>query len=274
MYKNDSLMDENQIIAYLNGQLSPEEELAFEAQMNANPALKKEVSTHESIIKALRHKEYNNFLSKVKAFEKTLPRIEEKEEAVSVINAEPTEKPGIIRRLVPWIAVAASIVLIFFAGNYFLSNDAEVIYTQAYQEAEYIKLQSNDEEVRNYNVGIDHFADGEYNQAITLFSSISDTSSLYLNAQYLLSHCYFKNKDYKKALQYLQKVEGKKAQITLLTTENEEYRKIDKQDVEWNKMLFLGGARQNNAAKKLLEKMVVDKNHYYHNKATLLKSKL
>lgn len=271
MYKNDILMDENQIIAYLNGQLLPEEERAFEAQMQADSALEKEVRIQESIIKALRHKEYNHFLSKVKDFEQTLPRIAEKEVSVPLITPKPIRKPGTIRRLVPWMAAAASVALLLIVGSYFLQPADNEKFRTYYTTPVFVKMASGEDDIANFNRGINFLNNDSVAQAITALQLIQSDSELFLGSRYILAHCYFRLSNYKVALKYIKEIEGKVTQLKLLFGD---YKEVDQKEVEWFKSLCLLGDKQNRAARQIIDKIATDNTHPYHGEALKLRAQL
>lgn len=262
-------MDENRITAYLNGALARNEELDFEALMQEDPILKEKVQRQEQILKALEYESYSHFLEKVKTFETTLPEINKR--------APPPVLVPLVRRLSPVLIAAASIILLIGIGFYYILPKIKTINASEkvlnyYSKPAFVGLAAMDDDVANFNNGIVQFDSSHFETAINFLQNIKSESKLFLRTQYILAHCYFNLKKYDNALKHLKLLEGNEEKLSLLF--GEDFRRIDKQEIDWFKTLCLFGNQQKIESLLLLNKISSDPKNRYYEKAVTLKKEI
>lgn len=262
-------MDENKITAYLNGELSRNEAHDFEAQMQENSVLKEKVQKQEQILKALEYESYHHFLRKVKDFEATLPGISK--------QVPPPVIVPLVRRLRPMLIAAASIILIiiivlkYFLPNHEIPNNSKIAQ-RFYEHPSFIGIASDGSDIANFNSGIAEFDSSHFEKAITYLSNINNQSDIYLRTQYVLAHCYFNLKQYQKAIQHINALKGKEDSLQLFF--GNDYQRVDKQEIEWFKVICLLLNKQITDASDMIKMIIKNPDHKYFKQAILLQKEI
>lgn len=195
---------------YLNQELSPEEMAAFRTEMEANPELAQEVKFQQFEEGALDWLVEKNLRDKVTNYRKAFL---EKETPVLEVAKETTPAPSRSNSL--WIiGIAASVALIigFFTlmpGNAgpTVEQIADGLYADyPFSSANRMKsgnvTSSEDKGTLEQNIAA--LEQGQFETAVSYFSTITPEDDNYLTAQYFLGHTYFKQADYAAAKQQFQ----------------------------------------------------------------------
>jgi TolA-binding protein len=215
---DESLHNNETIINYLDGLMNPQEKVAFEKQLEQDPALKEQVESARVAIEAVKQSATRE---KVGALH---------QEMMQEINVQkrPARVIGINRTMRRVIATAA--VLLLFIGiqtfRHFnnspgkLYNEAFVDYTlsaergagdSANQLESYYRNQAYNEVIKNgvhaslspkdsFLTAISFLKTGNTSSAISWLERVPSNSSYAKDAQFYLSLAYLKNRNYQKVV--------------------------------------------------------------------------
>ena len=241
---------------YLAQEMSEEERSQFEEEIRNNASLKqdllKTILANEAIGLSIED-DIRAKLDKIKA-----------EEMSKEDGAQNQPK---VRKLFSPIRLAAGIALLIAAGWIFTSigNSSDYQLTkQFYANATVGTLKGSDDPSPELQSGLQALIkDRDYTKAIAEFEKIKSDNENYPSAQYYLGHAFLLDGQGPKALPIFDAVlEG-----PLVASF------IDKEEVEWNRVLALMGGDEEkfNAA---LASILANNNHSYHDEASGLKSKM
>ena len=230
---NSTHNNSENLVRYLDGELSGSEKIAVEQQLADDAVLKQEydnlLATRESI-------RYYGLQQKVAGIHQQM---------MGEFQA-PVKKINSTRKIIRYsIAVAASLMLLiggYIAYNFFTLSPNKV-FASTYQTYEMITVRDGNnnatttekayreknykEVLRIYNAGEDHSLKGEFlcgaaalelddnSRAIKCFKEVLDanrqssTTALNDEAEYYLSLSYIKNRDYDLALELMNKIKDK-----------------------------------------------------------------
>ncbi|SFC59126.1 Tetratricopeptide repeat-containing protein [Parapedobacter composti] len=216
-----------QIQDYLDGTLAVEERQAFEQQLKEDGALREELALQRELRDLItKHRAAE---AGVSALEATLRQVRAAYEAEG-----PKKKPGVIRLLLPAIAVAACLLAVFNYVGFFepdfeqlpematsITRDggADSTYQQAvsaFNEGDYQTsirlldgLVSDDTSVVRYRYyrGLSHLGLAQYRKAITDLKPIADGPSVFAgDASYFTAVAWWRLGDHDEALSYVERV--------------------------------------------------------------------
>ncbi len=253
------------IEAYLAGELKGSALADFEQQVKADTTLAALVDEHhiaqdaiELLIESDLRKELN--LLREKDSTRTTKVVEMPARVAPATTASGTIKR---RSLFSILAAAASVILLigFFGSQFDSSNNLFDEYYDGYQMPE--SNRSGDAtDVHPFAIGFEAYKAGNYEESINFFKNIPMEDKGYREAQLHLGHCYLHNENYSAASTTFGKV-----------VESQDIRFVEK--AEWYQLLALLANKQQDATfKTLLNKMIDDKGHSYHQKAQKLNAEL
>ena len=248
----------DKIEAYLNGEMTTQEEKAFDLEIEQNQELAEAVDNFgvandaiELLIEDNLRKELNQFKSEETASNK-------------VVSINKNKSQAKLRSLRTYLAAAASVAILlgFFGMNWADNNYSNSALSESFYEEGY-----NISSVRSGNQVINDLAEGlaayeaqNFAQAISFFQGIQTNHPKYQEAQFYLANAFFENNDFSNASKQFQKV-------------------IDAGDVryvenaEWYKILAQLAAGET-VNQLLLNKIAADNDHIFNNKAISLQSKM
>lgn len=209
----------DRIDAYVNGEMTEEERVVFEAALESNPELKENFELYREIDKSMMHL----FSKETKELEGTLGHLKKKYIKEVPLQGEQTPKEGVVRQLEKpnyvrlFLALAAMFVMIMaayfllfqsitdhenMAKEYFSANYSELSQTMgatedkiqngiaAYNQKNYprakeyfyeaLESSPNDSEAIKY-LGLTHLALKEYDEALLNFENLASIPNLYSN---------------------------------------------------------------------------------------------
>jgi tetratricopeptide (TPR) repeat protein len=165
--------------AYFKHQLSPDEQVKFEKEIEADPGLRQFMEEYQLAIDAIDHNEEAILRDKFSTWRKN-------------------EKKTSIRRLIVYSSIAASIAVLFgfFISTYFSGPKTyQKLAYQNYHLPESPGASMGDSQL-HWNKGIDAFKAKDYQIAIQEWDQIPEPDP---EINYFLGHAYFNVKNYKKA---------------------------------------------------------------------------
>lgn len=181
----------NEIEAYLNGRLTPEEELLFKKKMDANPEMAKEVQEHKNAMEVTDVLVQDELKSRLKELQK-------QREVKNVFSLRKYALP-----------LAAAIILgllafswIFIRGNF---SDRGLVASN-FEIYSGTGVRGGSTEV---DAGIKAYNSRDYPGAINYLEGISQGDPLYSTAQFYLGNIYLENDLNLKAIRAFQYVIGK-----------------------------------------------------------------
>lgn len=273
-------MEEIRILAYLRGRLSPAERESFESEIESNPELAAQLKVQEKLIKALRNENYKPLLKETQEYSAISPTIKALKEKLETVqsNADSAmallpkkSQPTVLRRLVPWLSAAAAVIIIFFTGSIFISlYNLKSIAIQNSPSLNFDKKAGIEEDALNLNQALDSIKVNNFKGAINHLLLINEQSELYITAQYLLGYSNIKLEKFKIALSYFNQLEGKEDQLDMTLSPN--FESVDKKQVEWLKALCLLGSGKKKQALIIIDKIILDSEHPYHEEALNIKN--
>lgn len=228
-------MDNTDLIEdYLNGLLSPTDQLAFEADLQKDNALSEELELHKRLRSFVKENEVQSLKFQVKDWLSEEGQEEEETKIIPLSRAKPssTFNTNYIFR------IAAVLMLVSGVGWYFISNNAvgnetqflsalssqnpeqlqgvadnRTAWTQAYRDKNYQnvidflskKTEQSPEEV--YYLGLSYVVTEQYEKAIEQFTKKSILDSVYVEkANWALALVYLKQKKDDLAKPILEKI--------------------------------------------------------------------
>jgi len=151
------------------------------------------------------------------------------------------------------VAAAASVILLigFFTLQYNGSSNPLDRHFLGYQMPE-VNRSGEATDLHPLAEGIDAYKAGNYKEAITYYEGIAADDKRYNEAQFYLGHSFLKNKEYAAATTVFDKL-----------VQSGDIRFLEK--AEWYQLLSLvANQQQDDQFTTLLNKMLTDKNHSYH----------
>jgi len=245
----------DKIEAYLNNALSKEEKTSFEQKLKTNPSLKKAVLNHVLANEAIG-------LSIEDKVAKKLDRLAKKR---AVASPTPPLK-------VSWknpLAIAAGILMLIVASMAIWANQNysnKALSNQLYVNSTLPVVRSEGETNQKYINALSAFSAKDYKTVLKELASIAPTDAYSKEAQYLIAHANWQEKNYQQAATLFG---------SLLSNPNIP-PSIDKQELEWNHLLTtlqLKGA-DNEAFMVEFASILGDTQHGYYTKANELNRQL
>lgn len=177
---------------YLEGEMNEQESFDFLQRLEKNPGLMKEFNLHKAIRDVLSDKD-----------------MFEMHNTLNEIRDDYYKRRGRKKR---WIAVttaAASVILLFFALQYwvfFEKASSGELYDTYYVKAEHNPTTrgATPETVSNFDRYLMLYHQGKINEALAGFSSVADTSELFLPAKYFAAQCYIQLNAHNEAIKELE----------------------------------------------------------------------
>ncbi len=234
---------------YLNNELSESEKVAFDSRLAEDKALAQEFEKHQ-----LAHKALDYVIAK--NLKKQLIELEEEEKIVS-LNIRKNKRLMII-------SLAASLLLVagFF---FFIQSDGRLdgaALAGNYYEAPNLNIRSSGESSQFpalIEEGRQALNDKDYGKAIEAFSSIASEDDYYIQAQFMLGHAYFQQKNYAAAIPPFD-----------IVNNSEDFRL--EEAAEW--FALLACIAQNLDCKERLEQILNQKTHAFYEKTVSLNNKM
>lgn len=204
----------DKIEAYLSNALSPADKADFEAQIKAQPALKKAVLNHVLANEALGLAIEDKVSAK-------LDRLAAQRQATTTTKIIPIWKRP--------LAIAASILFLILASTVVWSTQQysnKALATQLYAQSTVPTVRSDQAMNADFSNGLVAFSQQDYILAIDHLNKIEKVDPTYLDAKYLLGHAHLKTRDYEQAYQNFGALLSAPTPPT-----------IDKEEVEWNQLM-------------------------------------
>ena len=246
--------------AYVGGSLSDEAAATFEANMETDPTLADMVTQQQIAQDAIELLIENDLRATLNGFKaETEVTATEAPTATKVVDMQPRVAKR--RSLMPRLAAAASIALILgfftlqFNGN---SNQALLEGNYAEYSMPEVNRSGDATAINPLATGLDAYKAGDYAAAIAFYKTIPTSNSRYNEAQYYLAHSYHKKEAYTEAIKQFGKV------ITI-----GDVRYVEQ--AEWYQLLsYVANDQLDNNFDQLLNKLLSDETHSYHQKAQKL----
>lgn len=267
-------MEEQQfdkIESYLDGQLSGAALTAFEQQLQTDSTLAAMTEEHRiahNAIELLIEEDLRKELAMLREEEATVPaaitpkvvQMPERTATAAITASTPRR-----RSLFPRLAAAASIILLigFFTLQY--TGNSSSVLDQHFTEYPMPEINRSGKVTDKHPLasGLNDYKIENYEEAIRYFQSIPVEDQRYNEAQFYLGHSFYKNKEYTAASNTYRQL-----------VQSGDIRFLDK--AEWYQLRSLIAANQQKSDQftNLLNKMINDKGHPYHQKAKNLKADL
>lgn len=249
--------DIDKIEAYLSGGMTGSERQAFEAELAADPALAEEVDLMRLAGEAVELSISDSLRTQMQEWREAEQRSARKDEA-KVVTLKPRNK---LRRL---MAIAAGVLLLLAAGGFWYANDqygAGKLAMAYYEDlSNYRDIQSSGDPL---NEAVQNIRSGAYGAADEYLQNVPPSDPRYADARYLLGHSLYQ--------------QGQSAEAINVLGELENTQNLNlKEKAEWLIVLsYLQDQEADDAdVRELLDKMVADPDHSYHQKAVELDRKL
>ena len=174
------------IESYCLGKMSSAEKSAFEAELNSNPDLKKEVEVFRQSVLAI----------KMNAFKKSLQNIAESGEEIPKIKSY------------RWLYAAASVVVLLSVGWYFFlrSSESDRLFAQYATVDPGLPVPMSATDNFAFHDAMVDYKNEQYDKAINKWSSLLQTSPQNDTLIYYIGMSHFNSTDYSKAISYFDQV--------------------------------------------------------------------
>lgn len=246
----------DKIEKYLDGEMPFAQRQQMDAEMEADANFKMEFGKHKMAREAMEVMIEDNLRASFDEWD------EEGEQSAKVIGINKGAK---VRTLYRRIAMAASFLLLAMFGLSWMlsSNYSNENLTAAYYQApNFSEGRGGNNAETEMSAGVKAFTAGNYKSAAQLFAAIPTNSDRYEEAQYSLGHTQLKLKNYSDAILSFKKVTQGNDQDFLMKG-------------EWNLLLAKLAANQQDAEfETLLNRLVTETDHTFHNQAMELKADL
>lgn len=257
-----------QIEAYLRQEMSAEERVAFEQQLQTDEALQEEVKAYRRIFNGFRQQRLQQLNEKVKAFDATLPALTEKgkntEKPVPPTSSLTVTSTRNIRRLGWRIAgVAAGILLLAVIGMNWMAKRS--FSTLAQQQLPTVEEPSfNFLSDGPFERGKTAFFQQNYSEAIDALEKVNQNDpNAYILSQYYLAHSYARTNAFDKAI----------ASYTTVLEANPIF--LNMKQLQWERVLAYVGNHQFDATfQQELEEILQQPQHPYIREALQLQANL
>ena len=248
-------MDINQyydkIEAYLSNALSLKDKADFEAEIKAQPALKKAVMNHVLANEALGLAIEDTVAGK-------LQKLAQQRQA--------KENPAPLK--IWWkqpLYIAASLLFFILAGTIIWSTQQysnKALTSQFYAQSTLPTIRSEQAINADFSNGLVAFTQQDYDLTIDHLNKITKVAPNYLNARYLLGHAHLKTGNYEQAYQNFSALLATQIPPTM-----------DKEEVEWNQLM--AAMNMDSATfQKNLKPILANPQHAYYQKARELNNQL
>lgn len=263
---------DKQIMDYLEGRLTPEEVINFQAEMEADAELRAEISDYQKMLRAFKEKRLEEKRKKIRELRKNRQPLPEmvpvEEEGEKVVVMPIAERPGDKKvygkywRLASGLSVAASLALIMMWVFIWQPRaDMTELADEENTLTIYRGTSSTDEDL--FQDGLAYFNSQEYGLAIQKLSEISARDSInYISSQYLLGLAYYhrdtlsRSKRYALVEAYLKNALDNIGQLRLIKNmDNDPSFIIEAEDINWFRALNAlknGQKKQAEAALQIL----------------------
>lgn len=186
------------IETYFNGELSQERKSEFEQRIIVDPVFAEEVafylSTKEVAIAEIR-KEKERFKEIYKQYKKG--------------NQADLNKPGLLRKLLPWAAAAILAGIIFFGWSvWFKPDSAQVLADKYIQENFHTLSVKMDSEQDSLQKGLRLYNEGRVEEALKQFESMIRSDTSFFDAKKYAGIVSLRLGQYDKAVSYFSQIEN------------------------------------------------------------------
>lgn len=250
----------DQIAAYLSGEMNETEAASFDKEVANNPSLAAAVDRHLLADDAIEVMIAENLRAEMKNW--STQKKEQKEASIHPISQAKGGRS--IRRLFYGLAAAASVaILVGFFGLQFSNNNySNAALSEGAYHFDFSTNRSTNTAQNPLTPGLKAYEAANFTEAIQYFQNIAMTNPQYNEAQFYLGHSLYQNKAYDEAVNAFQKV---------ITSNDLRY----KEAAEWYQIInSLAAKKQDNNFTTLLNQLVTDEGHTYHNNAVELNNKL
>lgn len=248
----------DQIEAYLSGDMNETAAAAFDKKVANNPVLAAAVDRHLLAHDAIEIMIEENLRAEMKNWSGT----ENKSAKIHQIGQ--AKGGGKVRRLFYSLAAAASVAIVvgFFGLQFSTNNYSNAALSEGAYHFDFSTTRSTNTTESPLAPGLKAYEAANFTEAIQYFQNIAPTNPQYKEAQFYLGHSLYQNKDYNKATNVFQ---------TVITANDIHY----KEAAEWYQIVsYLAAKKQDNNFTTLLNQLVIDEGHTYHNNAVELNNKL
>lgn len=238
---------------YLNNELSFDQLTSFEAELNSNKKLLKEVDLIKDIDQALAESDIIQLRNNLKGIADQIDADKQKERSfIGKIN---------FKRAIPFTSVAASIVLILtFSGIFSNNQSSSDLYQKFYTKYEILgNARSADLETNStFAIAMQMYENKEYSQALYLFGKITASDPNNMASHFYSGVSLQETGKYNKALQEYQAVITNKDNLFT-------------EQAEWYTGLCLMQTNDNKKAYKQFKKIALAKGFYQQKAEEILK---
>jgi TolA-binding protein len=249
----------DKIEAYLNGNMTAQEEKEFDAAIENDPELAAAVDQFGLANDAIEILIEDNLREELKSLQ------QEEATADKVVSINRPQQQTKRRSLRVYLAAAASVAVLlgFFGVNWAGNNYSnEAIKEDVYASYSMPNIRSGNNQAHPFEEGLTAFESKDYNTAIQFFQGIPATDERFNEAQFYLGHALLENGSYQQASSQFKKVVDLK---DIRYTES----------AEWYQLLaLLSDGQLGGDFQSLLSKIAADKDHTFNTKAVQLQTKL
>ena len=194
---------------YINDSLSPDQKEKIEQLIEQDPEVRKELEWTQILMAGTEAFEKQRILAHIESVSR---------EVQSEIKAEDAIRPRRNNRILLWVSVAASVLLILgFGGfNFWLENTLD-----DFPETSYAKIENSlnrsiedspDKEIQ-IQLALQDYNDGNYNSSIEFLEAYNSKDSLFALSLFLKSHNYYKVGKFNEAQALLDTLDINKLEI-------------------------------------------------------------
>ncbi len=251
----------NRIEAYLSGEMNETEATAFDKEIANNEELAAAVDRHLLAHDAIEVMIEDNLRAEMKDWSAA----ENKNKTAKIHQiGQKKGSSGKVRRLFYSLAAAASVAIVvgFFGLQFSNINYSDDALSAGAYNFDLSATRSTNTDQNPLATGLTAYENADYAAAIQFFQNIPVANPQYNEAQFYLGHSLYQNKTYDQAINAFQKV---------INTNDLRY----KEAAEWYQVVnYLAAKKQGNEFTTLLNQLVTDEGHPYHNNAVELDTKL
>lgn len=244
----------NQIDDFIKGRMSQQEASSFRDKIDNDPDLAKDYKILKGLHEVLDKKDQLEFLDTIN---------------IASYNYDQRHKDDLSRtyrfkintRHIPWLSAAA--ILLSFAIYILLStmekSPQNTLFKKHYAQYKHIiEIRDAGDSTSTLYSGMQHFKTGSYEKALTSFLEVKEKYNQI--STFYIGLCYMELEYYDKAIIYLKEA----------TETNSE----QKQDAEWYLALAYLAEGKEKDSEKMLERIIINPRHFYHNQAQNLLAEL
>jgi len=264
-----------QIEQYAKGELKDDDLNSFEQEMQSDSELAAEADFYQNVADAIEDKKENERIDAI--LDNINPLLEadfflkelEKRDTIytqpqaKVVGMSPRKRNSRLRMY----SIAASFLVIVVAGCLIFSNTSysnQSLAGNSYSDPGLsANLKSDNAATSPLEQGTNAYYTGDYLLAIKSFVTIPQGSDFYLEAQYNLAHTYYQLEDHNKAIDRFQYI--------IANSQDSKMR----ESADWYlALVYLAADQKNEQFDQLMNKMLTEENHRYHNFAKNLEISL